>query len=189
MGPQNMQILSLIAVGIGMLLWILSLQLFNLNRKKGLASIILAFLYTIFAVYYLYLVLSVNASTSIVEKDIIKLPETEVHEKSEKNEFFIVLHTDTDSFELADGDEIEIKKNMRFKIERVKTVPESKDVKVDFKGFAGNQRYNDRQDIGYWITYDNVLKHWKVDKKKEKYEIQVLKGEEVLGSIYIIFVD
>ena len=62
-------------------------------------------------------------------------------------------------------------------------------MKVDFKGFAGNQRHNDRQDIGYWITYDNVLKHWKVDKKKEKYEIQVLKGEEVLGSIYIIFVD
>lgn len=193
------KISALTVAGFAVLLLVISSQIFKLNKKKGFVSLILAFLYAMAAGYYLYLALFGGAPQSLFEQELLKLKQKQnasmekVYEDDspavQEDVFFVVLQAGDKVFEIAEGDDIDIKKNTRLKILEVKTPGKSEQLKADFKGFAGNPRFNDQQDIGYWITYDRVLKHWNVDDKKEKYEVQVISGKEKLGSIFITFVD
>jgi hypothetical protein len=196
------QLLSLVALGFAMLMLVLSLQMFRLNRKKGTVSLILTLVYAFLSGYYLYLFLFTSVPKTLFEKELEKIkresnvaaerfvpPVEKFPEPGKDNSFLVSLQVGEKVFDVAEGDEVEVKKTSRLKITGVKTEKNMEGLKADFKGFAGNPRLNDRQDIGYWITFDRVLKHWKVDEKKEKYEVHILRDNEKIGEIYITFVD
>jgi len=199
---QTGQILAVAALGFGMLMLFVSLQMLRLNRKKGAFSLFLTFLYLLLAGYYLYLFIFACKPKTLFEEELEKIkgdksapaaiavsPAADIALPEKDSSFLVSLQVGEKVFDVGEGDEVEVKKTARLKINAVKAGENGEGVKADFKGFAGNPRFNDRQDIGYWITFDRVLKHWKVDDKKEKYEVRILQDNERIGEIYITFVD
>ena len=198
MNFNGIKIVSVITACIAVLLWIIFSHVRNLNRKKGIAAGIAALVYSLFAGYYLYMVFVAGMAGSpggkepgdipaqcppvqdISTQEMSQLPRPDI-------DFLVFLEVNGNIYEVADGDEIEISRKSKFRIKEVKTEPQVEGIKADFKGFAGNARSNDLQDTGYWIEYPAILKHWKMKGEKDKYEIQVLKEKEHIGSIYIIF--
>jgi|LSQX01.2.fsa_nt_gb hypothetical protein len=187
MSLQNIKILTFIISAISVILWVISVQLFKANKTKGTVSVILSLAYTLLAGYYIYLTFfPYSSNLPITKQGLPKEAKTHQTLKSE-DDLTVVLEINGNTFEIVDGDEIEISTKRRFKIVEVKGIKFEGEIKADFKGFAGNARTNDNQDIGYWITYDKVLKHWQLEGFKDKYEIQVLQGGEKIGCIYVIF--
>jgi hypothetical protein len=191
------KILSVVVTGLALLMFILLVILAKINRKKIVFPLIISVVYTFFAGYYLYLSYFIKTPLSIMETEIITpeetvqdiLPEPPVIETLQPD-FWVVIQAGENILEVAPEDEIEIKKRGRFKIKEVKySQTKSDDIKADLKGFAGNKRFNDGQDIGYWITYDRIMQHWAIEGEKDKFEIIIKKDKEPIGSIYVKFID
>ncbi len=192
------KILSVVVVGLALLMFILSAIVIMINRRKLVFSLLLSVVYSLFAGYYLYLSFFVKTPLSIMETEVIKpgKPTEEIFPKTPavetaQSDFLVFIQFGNSTFEVAPEDEIEIKKGGRFKIKEVKYPQEEgiANIKADFKGFVGNTRFNDGQDIGYWITYDRVMKHWSIEGEKDKFEIIIKKDKEPIGSIYVKFID
>ena len=189
------KILSIVGGSLAILLLIVSEQMFKINRKKAITSFILSLIYTGFAGYYIYLSFYVKTPKSILKKEIayskpsfasLSKPQKKVEKKQE---IFLVFEINGQTLKSAIGDEIEISKKTRFKIKRIETDPPIKGIKANFIGFIGNPRYNDGQDIGYWIRYNKLRKNKSIDKKKEKFEIVLKKGKKIFGKVYVKFID
>jgi len=183
---------SIVNVGIAFILITLSAIMLKINRKKFIYGIVLSVIYTGFAIYELCLVSFCPRSIlkeKVVTKNIPFSPSQQENTK-EDTDFTVIITTDDNTFSLGPDGELEIKKGTRFKIEKVVYPSGNPDeIKADIKGFVGNARSNDLQDIGYWVTYDDMLKHWAVKEDKNKFEVQIKKGEELLGKVYIKFID
>jgi len=183
---------SIVNVGIAFILITLSAIMLKINKKKFAYGIVLSVIYTGLAIYELCLVSFYPRSIlkeKVVTKNIPFSPSQQENTK-EDIDFTVIITTDDNTFSLAPDGELEIKKGTRFKIEKVVYPSGNPDeIKADIKGFAGNARSNDLQDIGYWVTYDDMLKHWAVKEDKDKFEVQIKKGEELLGKVYIKFID
>jgi len=184
---------SIVNIGIAFILITLSAIILKINRKKFAFGIALSVIYTGFTIYYLCLV-SFYPHSILKEKVVTSNTplNTASQEKNikEDTDFTVIITTENNTFSLAPDGELDIKKGTRFKIEKVVYPSGNPDeIKADIKGFAGNVRSNDLQDIGYWVTYDDMLKHWAVKEDKDKFEIQIKKGEELLGKVYIKFID
>ncbi|MBN1445654.1 MAG: hypothetical protein JW957_06070 [Candidatus Omnitrophica bacterium] len=195
-------ILALVNTGIALVMFTLSAIMLKIGRKKFLTAIALSGIYLLINVYYICLI-SFSNRPSIMETQVVNparvlpnespasglnAPEAEavVYEP----DFHVVIIAGNNSFTVAPGDELEIKKNVAFEIKEVQYPQGNKEnLKADLKGFAGNARFNDSQDIGYRITYDGIMKHWAVEGETDKYEIIAKDGKEPLGSIYIKFID
>ncbi len=194
-------VLALINIGIAVVMFTLAAIMQTIGRKKFLIAIILSCIYLAVSAYCLFMALMAGRP-SIMETQVIRpvrvapaenqannlnVPEEEtVHEP----DFHVIIAAGNNNFTIVPGDELEIKKNVAFEIKEVQYPQGNKDnLKADLKGFAGNARFNDSQDIGYKITYDNIMKHWAVEGEKDKYEIIVKEGKEPLGSIYVKFID
>lgn len=189
------KILSIICGSLAILLLIISEQMFKINRKKSLTSFILSIIYTGVAGYYIYLSFYVKQPKSILKQEIVysKSSFTSISPPDEKvekkQEIFLVFEINGETVKSAIGDEIEISKKIKFKIKKIETDPPIKGIKANFIGFIGNPRYNDGQDIGYWIRYNKLKKNKALDKRKEKFEIVLKKGKKILGRVYVKFVD
>jgi len=183
---------SIVNVGIAFILITLSVIMLKINRKKFIYGIVLSVIYAGFAIYELCLV-SFYPRSILKEKVGTKnIPFSPSQQENTKGDidFTVIITTDDNTFSLAPDGELDIKKGTRFKIEKVVYPSGNPDeIKADIKGFAGNARSNDLQDIGYWVTYDDMLKHWAVKEDKDKFEVQIKKGEELLGKVYIKFTD
>jgi len=192
------RILTLFVAGMALLMFVLSTIIAGINRKRLFSALTLSIVYSLFAAYYLYLGFLFKAPVSIMETEVIK-PENPITnifpeapaEEVKTPDFLVVIQMGNDTFDVAPDDEIDIKKNGRFQIKEVK-YPQgdgSEDIRADLKGFAGNARFNDGQDIGYWITYKDMMQHWSIEGEKDKFEIVVKNRKEPMGSIYVRFVD
>lgn len=195
---QINKILSVSVAGLALLMFILSTIIAGINRKKLFSALALSIVYSIFAVYYLYLSFFFKTPVFMMKNAAIKPQDTINNRFSEvptaegqKIDFFVVIQVDNDIFNISPDDEIEIKKDGRFKIKEVK-YPQSKegeDIKADLKGFAGNVRFNDGQDIGYWITYKDMMQHWSIEGEKDKFELVIKRAKKPVGRVYIKFID
>jgi len=190
--------LALINIGIALVMFILAAIMLKIDRKKFLIAIVLSSIYLAGSLYYLFLA-GLAGRSSIMETQVITPAPALQTESGDENipeevaaepDFHVIIAAGNNNFTIAPGDELEIKKNVAFEIKEVQYPKGNKDnLKADLKGFAGNARFNDSQDIGYKITYDNIMKHWAVEGEKDKYEIIVKDGNEPLGSIYVKFID
>lgn len=187
-------LVSIVNTGIAFLLITLSVIMLRINRKKFAFGVVLTVIFTFLSLYYLCLV-SFLYPRSLLQKEITHKPQfLSSNIKKEKTvekerDFTVVIITEDNTFTLAPEGELEMKKGTKFKIEKV-IYPSSPDnITADIKGFAGNARTNDLQDIGYWVTYDDMLKHWAIKGEKDKFEVQIKDGKEVIGKVYIKFTD
>ncbi|MFN4227946.1 MAG: M99 family metallo-carboxypeptidase C-terminal domain-containing protein [Candidatus Ratteibacteria bacterium] len=182
----------ILLISLVFLMFIVSWILIQIKRKKGLISLFLTLIFTIFALYYLYLVIYLKPISkkfdeySSIEKVIIT-PKIE-KQGAKINNIFLVLNLNGNIVKVSIGDEIEIKKDITFKITDVEGI-EKENLKVNFIGFIGNPKFNDGQDIGYKISYKDIKKSKALDPKNQKYEIEIKKESKKIGSVYIKFID
>lgn len=184
---------SVINIGIAFILITLSAMLLKINKKKFMYGVVLSVIYTGFALYYLWLVLLYPHSVlqKVVETPITSSNTTEYQEENteETVDFTVIITTENNTSSIAPDGELEIKKGTKFKIEKVVYSGNPENIKADIRGFAGNARKNDLQDIGYWVTYDDMLKKYMVEGEKDKFKVEIKEGEKLLGIVYIKFVD
>ncbi len=196
--PQVDKILSLAVAGLALLMFVLSLILVRINRQKLFFAAALTAVYSIFTAYYLYLSFFFTVPLSIMETEVIKPPavaDTTVAATTEEEpstpDFWVIVQAENATIEIAPDDEMEIKKTGRFQIKEVRYPggDGTEDLRADLKGFAGNARFNNGQDIGYWITYERMLQHWSVEGEKDKFEVVIKNRNKILGSIYVRFME
>jgi len=58
-------------------------------------------------------------------------------------------------------------------------------VKVDIKGFAGNQQHNDGQDLGYLVKREKLLPRFALNQEKTLYRIEVKSNEKLVGELFL----
>lgn len=186
-------LLALVNIGVAVILIAVLAMILKINRKKFAIGAALLVIYAGISIYYVCLVRSYPRS--VLKQDIVTVtvPLSEEHQiesEEEETDFMVVILYEDETFSLAPDGEIEVKKGGRFKIEKViYKSADSEGIKADIKGFAGNARRNDQQDIGYWVTYANMLKYWAMKGEKDKFEVQIKEDNDLLGTIYIQFID
>ncbi|MDD3726658.1 MAG: hypothetical protein PHI44_05630 [Candidatus Ratteibacteria bacterium] len=187
-------IYSIVNISIAFILITLSVIMLKINRKKFVVAIVFSVIFTGLSLYYLCLV-SFLYPHSVLKEEVaapenIPLDIGNQKDTSEKPDFIVIITTDNNTFSLVPEDELEIKKGTRFKIEKVVYPSGSpENIKADIKGFAGNARQNDQQDIGFWVTYSDMLKHWAVKGKQDTFEVEIKDGKDIIGKVYIKFID
>ena len=207
MAPIFGKIVSVILISLSVILLIISAGITRLNKKKGIFSFILSLIFAGISCYYLYLIFYLTAPSSILKRELAltsfqkkrtemvkKQKEIELQKevkrpvkKEEKVSFFVYIRVNGETLKIASGDEVELHKDTKFKIEKVKTKPDIGYVKCNFVGFVPKGK-NTGQDIGYWISYKSLRKHRAIDKNKTKFELVVKKGEKILGKVYFKFI-
>ena len=193
-------LLTLVNAVIALVMLTLSVIMLRISRKKFFFAILLSAIYLAVDGYYAYLTFFVERP-SIMETQVIKHqppsnPEQGAEEMAgEKGiapepDFQVIILTGSNTFMVAPEDELEVKKNIKFQIKGVVCPSGNKEnIRADLKGFVGNARFNDNQDIGYQITYDRIMKRWAIEGERDKYEIVVKDGDRKLGSVYVRFID
>lgn len=187
---------SIVNIGISLILIILSWIMLKINRKKFFIGAVLSIIFTGLAVYYLCLVsflyprsvLPYIAPEKKIPEEVSNPPSTEIEVSPD---FTVIIVTEDNTFALAPEGELEIKKGTKFKIEKV-VYPSgsSEEIKADIRGFAGNPRVNDLQDMGYWAAYSDMIKKYAVTGEKDKFEVLIRKDKkEIIGKVYIKFID
>ncbi len=185
----NEFVVSLLLVSIIFIIWITSIVLFSIKKKKGIISFIMSLVFTFFAGYYIYLVFYIKPVLKTFEKyenieKVILKPKIENFNKFE--DIFLIFQINGNNIKVGIGDEIEIKKNTLFIIEDVEGV-DKENLKVNLVGFIGNPKYNDGQDLGYKINYANIRKDKQIGK--DKFKIEIKKDNKEIGLVFIKFVD
>jgi len=202
------RIVSVALVSLSVILLIISVEIKRLNRTKGIFSFILSLLFTGISCYYFHIIFCQSVPSSILKKEIAitspqekktemvkkqkeKEPQKEEKQpvkKEEKAPFFVYIKVSGETLKVASGDEVEIHKDTKFKIERIETKPDIGYVKGNFVGFVPKGRKNTGQDVGYWISYKSLRKNRAIDKSKTKFELVVKKGKKILGKVYFKFI-
>ncbi|MCX8082914.1 MAG: hypothetical protein N3D17_05930 [bacterium] len=194
---ERVFLFSFINIGLLLLLIILSVILLKINKKKFIFGAVITVIYGGIVLYYLCLIPQYSCSViqklqkeEIMQKNI-PAPVKESTEAIQKSpDFTVIITTEDSTFTLAPEGELEIKKGTKFKIEKVVySTNNTENIKADIRGFAGNQRENDLQDIGYWATYKDMIKKYAVNEEKNKFEIEIKEDKNVLGKVYIKFID
>lgn len=202
------RIVAVVLVSLSVILLIISEEMSKINRKKGIFSFIISLIFTGISFYYFYIIFYQNIPSSILKRELTLTsfqkkrtemvkkqkeiePQKKVKQpvkKEEKVSFFVYIKVDGETLKVASGDEVEIQKDTKFKIEKVETKPDIGYVKGNFIGFVPKGRRNTGQDVGYWISYKNLRKNRAIDKNKTKFELVVKKGKKVLGKVYFKFI-
>jgi hypothetical protein len=184
---------SLINIGIAVLLITVLAMMVKVSKKKFVLGMVLSIIYAGFVIYYFCLVLFYPRS--ILKRDIVTVEvplsiDYQAESTEAGTDFTVIIVSGDGTFSLAPDGELEVRKEEKFKIEQVVYSSGSSDnIKADIKGFAGNSRNNDQQDIGYWVTYANMLRHWAVKGGKDKFEVQIREDNQLLGAVYIKFIE
>ncbi len=201
------KIISIILISLSVILLIISAEITKLNRKKGIFSFILSLIFAGISCYYLYIIFYLSVPSSILKRELTltsfqekttemvkKQKEIEAQKrvkqpvkKEEKVSFFVYIRVNGETLKIASGDEVELHKDTKFKIEKVETKPDIGYVKGNFIGFVPKGK-NTGQDIGYWISYKSLRKNKALDKNKTKFEFVVKKGKKILGKVYFKFI-
>jgi len=207
MAPIFGKIVSVILISLSVILLIISAEITRLNRKKGIFSFILSLIFTGISCYYLYIIFYLSSPSSILKRELLltsfqkkrtemvkKQKEIESQKevkhpgkKEEKVSFFVYIRVNGETLKIASGDEVELHKDTKFKIEKIETKPDVGYVKGNFIGFVPKGK-NTGQDIGYWISYKSLRKNKALDKNKTKFELVVKKGKKILGKVYFKFI-
>ncbi len=191
---------SIILVSLSIILLIVSEIIFKINKKKGWISFILSLIFVGFSLYYVYLFFYLGIPSSIqkkvytpydIKKTVIKetekLPVGGKTLKEENISFFVYLEINGNTLKVEKEDEIEIGKNTKFKIVKVETIPEIKNIEANLVGFVPKGK-NTANDIGYLISYDELLKRKAIDQEKTKFELIIKSDEGIIGKVYFKFI-
>lgn len=193
MNLVNEKIVLACAVGIGIIMLVLSEWFFKFHKKKATAGLIISVIFLGVLGYYAYLIFYVKSGFICAPGKASPEPAPAVPAAPSVSEpavpVSVVLEISGQQITAEPDDEIEIRKTALFKIVAVKTPPGPEKIKANLVGFVGNPQYNDGQDVGYVINYGKMEKTKALDSAGRKYKIEIKSGQDIIGNLYIKFVD
>jgi len=194
-------LMALVVVGLGILGVILSLAINEISRIKSVVSLILSIIILILGGYYYYVVglyqsergqakgplnriIRVYKPESIIrptppEKKVVVLPE------SKPEELNVIIGVEDKKNFLKDREHLKVKRGKKIKIIDAIVPGVGKNlIRVNFVGFVGNPKIKG-EDRGYEIDTSSLMKRYALDKKGSCYKIEVLKGKEVMATVFV----
>ena len=194
-------LMALAVVGLGILGVILSLAINEISRIKSVVSLILSIIILTLGGYYYYVVglyqsergqargplnriIRVYKPQSITtpalsEKKVVVLP------KSKSEEFNIIIDMDGKKNFLKDREHLKVKRGKKIKIIDAIIPGVGKNlIRVNFVGFVGNPKIKG-EDRGCEIDTSSLMKRYALNKKRNCYKIEVLKGKEVMATVFV----
>jgi len=194
-------LMALVVVGLGILGVILSLAINEISRIKSVVSIILSIIILILGGYYYYVVglyqsergqakgplnriIRVYKPESIIrptppEKKVVVLPE------SKPEELNVIIGVEDKKNFLKDREHLKVKRGKKIKIIDAIVPGVGKNlIRVNFVGFVGSPKIKG-EDRGYEIDTSSLMKRYALDKKGSCYKIEVLKGKEVMATVFV----
>ncbi|MBW2000181.1 MAG: hypothetical protein JRJ29_19755 [Deltaproteobacteria bacterium] len=137
-------------------------------------------------------------TTLIVRKDNIKFAEIPVRVTRKKKAFAassrtpvrieaFIIETRGNKILVANGEKLHLVKGEKLKIiDVLPHLSDSQEIKVNFKGFVGDRRYNTGEDRGYIIdTGTSLMKRYSLRKRGESYEILATVKNRVIGRMVL----
>ncbi len=190
MNLLNEKIVLAGAVGLGIVMLLISEWLVKLQKKKGIAGMLISLVFIGILGYYIYLVCYVKpALLSAPDRLAPAAPGIVPSPPETAIPLSVILEISGETVTAELGDEIEIRKTALFKIVGVKTPGGREKLKANLVGFIGNPQYNDGQDMGYVISYGKIDKARALDSGRRRYKIEIKSGSDAIGDLYIKFVD
>ena len=194
-------LMALVVVGLGILGVILSLAINEISRIKSVVSLILSIIILTLGGYYYYVVglyqsergqargplnriIRVYKPQSITtpalsEKKVVVLP------KSEPEKLNVIIDVDGKKSFLKDREHLKVKRGKKIKIIDAIIPGVGKNlIKVNFVGFVGNPKIKG-EDRGYEIDTSSLMKRYALNKQRNCYKIEVLKGKEVMATVFV----
>lgn len=91
---------------------------------------------------------------------------------------------------LPAGESLQIVRGDRLQLDDPLGPPDPDAIKVNLRGFVGNPVVNDGEDRGYTVhTERDLLQRFSLSPEKERYEIRVERGRQILGTSVIEVAD
>ncbi len=180
------RILILVCAGIAVLCILIGILIFQINRKKGLAGIALAVVFTAITGYYAYLFFFPVCNHKIKQE----IPSQQPAVLPGKIPVMLTLETEDGSqLTVEDGDYLEIKSDVRIKITGAtrNNLP-IENIRINVVGFTPSNNPSTTDDTGYTFSYKNMQKRFAIDEEKSVYRVEVKKNDEKLAEIFLKFI-
>ena len=192
-------LMALVVVGLGILGIILSLAINEISRIKSVVSLILSIIILLLGGYYYYVVglyqsergeatgplnriIRVYKPKSAIpppEKKVVVLP------KSKPEELNVIIGVDGKKNFLKDREHLKVKRGEKIKIiDAIVPGVRKNLIRVNLVGFVGNPKIKG-EDRGYEIDTSSLMKRYALNKKRSCYKIEVLKGKEVIATVFV----
>ncbi len=181
-------ILALVCVGITLIALFLSIIIYQINRKKGIVSLILVIIFAAITGYYLYLTVAVPpfSETGSQKYSFSTIPS--VSPGSEPA--MVIFETEDGSqIKVEDDDHLEIKKDVRIKATEVtQNGKKVENVRINVIGFAPSDNPSTTDDTGYFFSYKNMIKRFAIDDEKTLYKVEVKKDGDTIAEVFLKFI-
>ena len=194
-------LMALVVVGLGILGIILSLAINEISRIKSVVSLILSIIILILGGYYYYIVdlyqsergqamgplnriIRLYKPQSITtptppEKKVVVLP------RSQPEKLNVIIDVDGKETFLKDREHLKVKRGKKIKIIDAIVPGVGKNlIRVNFVGFVGNPKIKG-EDRGYEIDTSSLMKRYALNKQRNCYKIEILKGKEVIATLFV----
>ncbi len=192
-------LMALVVLGLGVLGIILALAINEINRTKSIISLILSLIILLLGGYYYYVVglyqsekgqatgplnriihvYKAKSATLPSEKKQVVLP------KPQSEKLNVIIEVNGKKNFLKNREHLKVKRGAKIKIIDA-TIPGVKKnlIRVNFVGFVGDPKVKG-EDRGYEIDTSSLMKRYALDKKGTCYKIEVLKGKEVMATVFV----
>ncbi len=192
-------LLALAVVGLGILGIILALAINEINKTKFIISFILSIIILGLGGYYYYLIglyqskkgLAIGPLNRILRiyrpRSISLMPEKKkvVPSELESKGTVVIIEVESKKNFLKERTHLKVKKGKKLKIINAFVPGVKKDlIRVNFVGFVGDPKVK-ADDRGYEIDTSSLMKKYSLNKEGSCYKIEVMKGKEIIGTVFI----
>jgi len=98
---------------------------------------------------------------------------------------YLEVEIDGEIYRLNNQETIYLPKNKKMKLVRAFPEKYRDQIKVNLKGFVGNARYNDAQDLGYDVTAGDLMPWYSLDNEKTLYRAKVSHKGRLIGELFL----
>ncbi|MGB9643151.1 MAG: M99 family metallo-carboxypeptidase C-terminal domain-containing protein, partial [Candidatus Ratteibacteria bacterium] len=167
------RLLVLVCAGIAFLGLLIGFLVYQINRKKGAVSILLAVVFTVVTGYYAYLFFFPTGTVTVFQQG--NLQPARIAGGSAPGPLMVVIETeDGNRLTAENGDYLDIKSDMKIKIiGAVQNGNPVENVRINVIGFAPANNPGTTNDTGYLFSSKNMLRKFAVDDEKTTYRVEV----------------
>ena len=180
--------LVLVCAGISFLLLMFCFIIYQINRKKGLISLILAVIFIAITGYYCYITFFASNPNADTMRCLSQPPASTMQEQP-SNQITLTVETDDgNQIIVENGDALDITSDVSIKITGASQNGKPlNDIRVNVIGFTPKDNPSQNNDIGYRFSYKDMLKKFAIDEEQIVYRVEIKRNDEKLGEIYLRF--
>jgi len=183
------RLLIFVNAGLAILCLLVGLVVYQINKTKGLVSILLALVFSAVVGYYCYLSFFETSKLSTGMTAGLKTGPVTV--SPGQSPIMVKIETEDGSqLNVEDGDYLDVKSNVAIKITGVfQNGNQVENVRVNVIGFAPADNPGTKNDTGYLFSYKDMIRKFAIDDEKTTYKVEIKKNDgSSLGEVYLRFI-